>query len=68
MARISLRGLCRLIWVDTLRRVYNVGFLVGRFIYECVITVRIDLQTLMQKEKAFQMSLAADVFEREKGR
>ena len=28
--RISLRGMLRLIWVDTLRRVHNVGFLVGR--------------------------------------
>ena len=32
-ARISLRRLRRLIWVDTLRRVYNVGFLVERLIY-----------------------------------
>ena len=29
-ARISLRGLCRLIWVDTLRRDRYVGFLAGR--------------------------------------
>ena len=29
-ARISLRGLRRLIWVDTLRRGHNVGFLAGR--------------------------------------
>ena len=33
MPRISLRGLNMLIWVDTLRRVHNVGFLVERFIY-----------------------------------
>ena len=29
-ARISLRGLRRPIWVDTLRRGHNVGFLAGR--------------------------------------
>ena len=29
-ARISLRELCRLIWIDTLRRGQNVGFLAGR--------------------------------------
>ena len=31
-ARISLRGVRRLIWVDTLRRAHNVGFLVERLI------------------------------------
>ena len=31
-ARIILRGLRRLIWVDTLRRVYTVGFRVERLI------------------------------------
>ena len=30
--RISLRGMLRLIRVDTLRRVHNVGFLAGRLI------------------------------------
>ena len=29
-APISLRGLLRLIWVDTLRRVHNIGFLAER--------------------------------------
>ena len=29
-ARISLRGLRRLIWVDALRRGHNVGFLAGQ--------------------------------------
>ena len=28
--RISLHGLCRLIWVNTLRRVHNIGFLVEK--------------------------------------
>ena len=32
-ARISLRGLRRLIWVDTLRRSHNVGFLAERLNY-----------------------------------
>ena len=32
-ARISLRGLRMLIWVDTLRRVHNVGFLTERLKY-----------------------------------
>ena len=31
--RINLRGMLRLILVDTLRRVHNVGFLVGRLNY-----------------------------------
>ena len=31
--RISLRGLRRLIWIDALRRVNNVGFLVERLIF-----------------------------------
>ena len=31
-ARISLRGLRRLIWVDSLNIVYNIGFLVERLI------------------------------------
>ena len=31
---ISLRGLRRLIWVDTLVRGHNVGFLAGRLICE----------------------------------
>ena len=31
--RISLRGLRRVIWVDRLRRVNNVGFLVEQLIY-----------------------------------
>ena len=30
-ARISLRGLHRLIWIVTLRRVHNVAFLMGRW-------------------------------------
>ena len=30
---IRMRGQCRLIWVDTLRRGHNVGFIVGRPIY-----------------------------------
>ena len=30
--RVSLRGMLRLIRVDTLRRVYNVGFLAGRLL------------------------------------
>ena len=30
--RVSLRGILRLIRVDTLRRIHNVGFLVERFI------------------------------------
>ena len=30
--RISLRGMLRLIWVDTLRRDHNVGFLEGQLI------------------------------------
>ena len=33
-ARISLRGLRRLIWVDTLRRDHTVGFLVERLIFQ----------------------------------
>ena len=36
-ARISLRGLRRLIWVDTLRIVHNVVFFMERFIYLCRI-------------------------------
>ena len=32
-ARISLRGLRRLIWVNTLRRGHNVGFLAGTVLY-----------------------------------
>ena len=34
-ARISLRGMRKLIWVDTLRRYHNVGFLAGRLISMC---------------------------------
>ena len=34
---VSLRGLCRLIWDDTLRRVHNVGFLVERLIYMSLV-------------------------------
>ena len=30
--RVSLRGIFRLIRADTLRRVHNVGFLVGRLL------------------------------------
>ena len=32
-ARVSLRGMLRLIRVDTLRRFHNVGFLVKRLIF-----------------------------------
>ena len=49
-ARISLRGNAHLIWVDTLRKVHNVGFLVERLIsLSCVLrksyqrAVRYDL-------------------------
>ena len=50
--RVSLRGMLRLIRVDTLRRVHNVGFLAGRlnllihifqvrtyFVYEVLLAV-----------------------------
>ena len=39
-ARISLRGLRRLIWVDTLRSVHNGGFLVERLKCQYCWTVR----------------------------
>ena len=39
-ARISLRGMRRLIWVDTLRRCHNVGFLAGRLIYCTKVSIR----------------------------
>ena len=32
--RVSLRGMLRLIRIDTLRRVHNVGFLEGRLNYQ----------------------------------
>ena len=34
---VSLRGMLRLIRIDTLRRVLNVGFLAGRLIYMNVV-------------------------------
>ena len=34
--RVSLRGMLMLIWTDTLRRVYNVGFLAGRLNCFCL--------------------------------
>ena len=37
-ARISLRRLCMLIWINTLRRVHNVGFLLGRLILSTTVT------------------------------
>ena len=36
-AQISMRGLHRLILVDTLRRIHNVGSIVERLIYVCLI-------------------------------
>ena len=33
---VSLRGVIRLIWVDTLRKVNNVGFPVERLIFKSV--------------------------------
>ena len=36
--RVSLRGMLRLIRVDTLRRDHNVGFLAGRLIYQSAKT------------------------------
>ena len=41
LTRISLHGLYRLIWIDTLRRIHNVGFLVRR-----LICVRFYLRTV----------------------
>ena len=32
--RVSMRGMLRMIWVYTLRRDHNVGFLAGRLIYK----------------------------------
>ena len=40
--RVDLRGMLRLIRVDTLRRVHNVGFLTGRVIWENVDGTVID--------------------------
>ena len=41
-ARISLRGLRRLIWDDTLRRGHNVGFLTGWLI--CTVTPSVEFR------------------------
>ena len=64
--RISLRGLHRVIWVDTLRRVHNVGFSLGtaqnseetgepvnRYNLTIVFTVRLQyiIDTLFDKTK-----------------
>ena len=41
--RVSLRGMLRLIRVDTLRRAHNVGFLAGRLIIIILICPRLFL-------------------------
>ena len=37
--RVSLRGMLRLIRVDTLRRVHNVDFLAERLMYSVIVSV-----------------------------
>ena len=51
-ARISLRGLRRLIWVDTLRRGHYVGFLAGL----CSFCSGRDINTFWQSDKFFSMT------------
>ena len=59
--RISLRGLRKLIWFDTLRRVHNVGFLVERLKCFVVDLLPIDDSGYLEIERfSFELLMCSN--------
>ena len=54
--RISLRGMLRLIRVDTLRTVHNVGFLLERLIFQSLLYLYILLLIVHLTSRCYKYS------------